>query len=271
MSEVTGSTTPFFFIQLSDPQFGLFEVRRAAPGDGTFPETALYETAIAAANRLRPAFVVVTGDLVQYPDSAAQHAELMRITGQLDKGIPLYFTTGNCDVGNTPTAGSLRTYRAKFGRDNYSFDAGGSHFVVLNSSVCLDPSEVPEEWDSLVGFLRGDLDAHSPSSDHTIVFMHHPLFSKSADEPDDGVAIIPLKRRHTILDMLREHETSAVFAGHWHRNNYTTDGDMLMVISGPVGFPIADDPSGLRIVKVYDDRVEHEYFGMGDIPISVEL
>ena len=55
------SARPFFFIQLSDPQFGLFEVRGAAPGDSTFPETALYEKAITAANRLRPAFVVVTG------------------------------------------------------------------------------------------------------------------------------------------------------------------------------------------------------------------
>jgi 3',5'-cyclic AMP phosphodiesterase CpdA len=266
-----GSNTPFFFFHLSDPQFGLFEARGAAPGDGTFPETALYEGAIAAANRLRPAFVVVTGDLVQDSDSDVQHAELMRISGQLDNGIPIYYTTGNCDVGNTPTAESLRIYRAKFGRDSYSFDAEGSHFVVLNSSVCLDPSEVPEEWDSLLEFLRRDLDAHSSASSHTIVFMHHPLFGKSADEPDDGFAIVPRERREVILDLLRKHEASAVFAGHWHRNAYAADGKMLMVISGAVGFPIADDPSGLRIVKVYDDRVEHDYFGMDVLPAFVDL
>ena len=262
---------PFFFIQLSDPQFGLFEARGAAPGDGTFPETALYETAIAAANRLKPAFVVVTGDLVHDSGSDEQHAELMRITGKLDYDIPIRFTTGNCDIGNTPTAESLRIYRAKFGHDNYSFDAGGSHFVVLNSSVCLDPSEVPQEWESLVEFLRRDLDVSSPCSSHTIVFMHHPLFGESADEPDRGVAIIPRERRTIILDLLRKHETSGVFAGHWHRNNYASDGSMLMVTSGPVGFPVGDDPSGLRIVKIYDDRVEHEYFGMDDVPISVNL
>ena len=263
------STQPFFFIQLSDPQFGLFEARGAAPGDGTFPETELYEAAIAAANRLKPAFVVVTGDLVQESDDEEQHSELMRITGQLDNDVPIYFTTGNCDVGNTPTAESLRVYRAKFGRDNYSFDAGGSHFVVLNSSVCLDPSEVPEEWDSLVEFLRSDLDVHSPSGNHTVMFMHHPLFGGSADEPDDGIAIIPRERRRVILDLLRKHEASAAFAGHWHRNNYTADGDMLMIISGPVGFPVADDPSGLRIVKVYEDRIEHEYFGFDEMPEAV--
>ena len=268
---MSGSTAPFFFIQLSDPQFGLFEARGAAPGDGSFPETALYEKAIAAANRLRPVFVVVTGDLVQDPNSNEQHAELMRITGRLGSNVPIRFATGNCDVGNTPTAETLGVYRKKFGDDTYSFDAGGSHFVVLNSSVCLDPSEVPEEWDSLVEFLRGDLDAHSPDSGHTIVFMHHPLFGEAPDEPDDGVKFIPRERRRVILDLLRKHETSGGFAGHWHQNNYATDGNMLMVTSGPVGFPLGDDPSGLRIVKLYDDRVEHEYFGMDDIPISVDM
>ena len=268
---MSSNTIPFFFIQLSDPQFGLFEARGEAPGDGTFPETALFEKAIAAANRLRPAFVVVTGDLVQDSSSDEQHAELMRISGLLDDDIPIHLTTGNCDVGNTPTAESLRIYRAKFGYENYSFDAGESHFVVLNSSVCLDPSEVPEEWDSLVEFLRNDLDANSPVSNHTIVFMHHPLFAESADEPDDGIRVIPRDRRRIILDLLRKHEASGVFAGHWHLNSYASDGDMLMVISGPVGFPLGDDPSGLRIVKVYDDRVEHEYFGMDDVPTSVDL
>ncbi len=264
-------SSPFFFIQLSDPQFGLFEVRGAAPGDGTFPETALYEKAIAAANRLKPAFVVITGDLMQESDNAVQHAELMRITGQLNDDIPINFTTGNCDVGNTPTVESLRIYREKFGRENYSWDAGGSHFIALNSSTCLDPSEVPGEWDDLVEFLRDDLDANSPHSQHTIMFMHHPLFGKAADEPDDGINIIPRERRTVILNLLRKHEVSGAFAGHWHQNNYAADGDMLMIISGPVGFPIADDPSGLRIVKVYDDRIEHDYFGMDAVPDSVDL
>ncbi len=68
-----------------------------------------------------------------------------------------------------------------------------------------------------------------------------------------------------------QEEAAEVFAGHRHRNNYAADGDMMMVISGPVGFPSGDDPSGQRIVKVYDDRVEHEYFGMDDVPTSVDL
>jgi hypothetical protein len=50
---------PFCFMQLSDPQFGMFT------DDADFRQkTANFEFAIATANRLRPAFVVVTGDLI---------------------------------------------------------------------------------------------------------------------------------------------------------------------------------------------------------------
>jgi hypothetical protein len=36
-----------------------------------------------------------------------------------------------------------------------------------------------------------------------------------------------------------------------------------MVTSGPVGYPLGDDPSGLRIVDVGEERVLHEY-----VPLS---
>src|SRR5437867_11589288 len=94
-SSVAG--TPFFFIQLSDPQFGMF-----AADAGFAQETANFEFVIATANRLRPAFVVVTGDLVNKPGDAAQIAEYRRIAAKLDPAIPLYYVAGNLDVGYVP-------------------------------------------------------------------------------------------------------------------------------------------------------------------------
>ncbi len=48
------------FIQMSDPQFGMYDK------DADFVhETANFEFAVAAANRIKPAFVIVTGDLTQ--------------------------------------------------------------------------------------------------------------------------------------------------------------------------------------------------------------
>ena len=117
----------FFFIQMADPQFGMFaefsgmsedrilelrqtmgfKIRRAPKTTGFADETVLYEKAIAAVNRLNPAFVMVSGDMVQNMDDAGQLAELRRITGQLRSHIPVYWTAGNWDVGSTPTQGTL--------------------------------------------------------------------------------------------------------------------------------------------------------------------
>src|SRR6478752_5271009 len=72
--------SPFFFIQMSDPQFGMF----TANGD-FLQETANFTRAIDAANRLRPAFVVVTGDLTNRQGDSAQIAEYRRVASTLDR------------------------------------------------------------------------------------------------------------------------------------------------------------------------------------------
>src|SRR5258706_4369971 len=53
------------FIQMSDPQFGMFSK------DADYVhETANFEFAVAAANRIKPAFVIVTADLTNKPGDA---------------------------------------------------------------------------------------------------------------------------------------------------------------------------------------------------------
>ena len=39
-----------------------------------------------------------------------------------------------------------------------------------------------------------------------------------------------------------------------------------MVTTGAVGYPLGDDPSGFRVVKVLDGKSEHKYFGFDDVP-----
>ena len=263
----------FFFIQMSDPQFGGFAAisRSESKITGFAKETVLYEKAIASANRLNPDFVVMCGDMVHNPDDQSQLAELRRITGQLNDHIPMYWVAGNCDVGGTPTTESLGRYRERFGEDNYSFDHRGSHFIILNSCIGYDPSSVPQEWDRQLDFLKADLqEARDKGGTHIIVFAHHPLFGQQPDE-EDSWKVIPKKRRRVLLDLFKSHGVAAVFAGHWHQNNYASDGDLQIVTSGPVGFPLGDDTSGLRIVKVFDDRIEHEYFGLHALPDAIEL
>ena len=275
---------------MADPQFGMFasvsgmpeseilelrrtmgiKVRKAPKITGFADETALYEKAIAAANRLKPAFVVVSGDMVQDKDDLSQLTELRRITGKLDPHIPVYWAAGNWDVGSSPTPATLAQYRERFGDDNYAFEYGGASFIVLNSSVGFDDSNMPQEWQRQVTFLSSSLrDAQSKGSTHIIVFVHHPLYGENPEE-EDSWAVLPRDKRGILLNLFETHGVSAVFAGHWHRCHYLNHKGIQMVTTGAVGYPLGEEPSGLRIVKVLQDRIEHEYYGFDDLPESVE-
>src|SRR5215204_6077578 len=111
-----GSKQNFYFIQMSDPQFGMYTANKSFA-----QETINFEKAIAEANRLKPRFVIITGDLVNLNGDAAQIAEFKRIAAQLHPSITLYNVPGNHDVGNTPAPADIAAYRSLFGKDYYSF------------------------------------------------------------------------------------------------------------------------------------------------------
>ena len=58
------------------------------------------------------------------------------------------------------------------------------------------------------------------------------------------------------------HLPDVVITGHLHRNNYKKIGNTELVSTGPVGFPLGEDPSGIRHVRVDDNSLTHEYLGL---------
>lgn len=257
---------PFFFVVMADPQFGFF-----TENQDFAQETALFTQAVAAARRLRPAFVVVCGDLIHRPGDATQAAEFQRIARQLGPDIPLYPVAGNHDVENEPTPESLAWYRATFGSDHYAFDSGGCRFVVLNSTVIHRPEGVRDALDEQQRWLERELaTAQARRYTHTIVFQHHPWFIRSATEADEYFNI-PSERRMPYLELLRRYGVRAVFGGHLHRNQNGSYAGIEMVTSGPVGRPLGQDPSGLRIVQVYRERIKHEYYALENVPERITL
>jgi hypothetical protein len=44
-----------------------------------------------------------------------------------------------------------------------------------------------------------------------------------------------------------------------------------MITTSAVGQPLGSDPSGLRVVKVFEERIEHAYYGLDEVPDSVSL
>ena len=257
---------PFFFIQLSDPQFGMFSNNKDFA-----QETANFEFAVATINRLKPAFVVITGDLVNKAGDAKQIAEFHRIAAKIDPKITLYNMAGNHDLENLPTPATVSAYTNEFGIDYYSFRHGGFVGIVLNSTVIHSPKETTNHLEAQEQWLHKELkQTRESGAQHIVVFQHHPWFLKTADEPDQYFNI-PQERRGHYLSLFREFGVKYLFSGHYHRNALGKDGDMEAVITGPVGMPQGGDKSGMRVVIVRDQGLEHRYYEFGEIPNKIDL
>jgi serine/threonine-protein phosphatase CPPED1 len=279
------AVAPFTFVFMADCQLGCYATfsgtdeagvaRFAARGmrvavaprtRGFDWDARRYAVAVQAATSLPAEFVVLGGDMVDDADDEGQYAELRRITARLD-GVPMHWVPGNHDVAPDavrPTAAALSRYRERFGPDHYAYEHRGVTCVVVNTALWQCPELVPGESDRQLAFLAESLAAaRRRGTGHILLFGHHPLFTRAADEPD-SYWNIPLARRRPILDLLTAYGVRAFFCGHWHRNGGGWYGDLEVVVTGPVGYPLGDDPSGFRVVDVAGGRVEHRY-----VPLAV--
>ena len=255
-----------FFLQMADTQFGFFNENLDFE-----KETIHFEKAIAQANRLHPAFVIVCGDLVNKAADAAQIAEYKRIASGLDSSIPLYNVPGNHDVGNVPTPASLEAYRKNFGPDYYRFEAGNIVGLVLNSSLLKDPDSAQAEARKQDRWLEDELRLAKNSPDKMVlIFQHHSYFLTDPEEKDQYFNF-PLEKRRHYLNLFKSNGVKYVFAGHYHRNAAGRSGELEMGTTGPVGRPLGTDPSGFRIVTVNGREIRHRYYSLDSIPARILL
>lgn len=257
---------PFFFIQMTDPQFGFFTDNKDFK-----KETENFEKAIAIANKLRPAFVIVTGDLINLPGDVVQINEYKRIVSLLDSSIPIYHVAGNHDITNDPKIANIQAYRKEFGRDYFTIKKNGMYGIILNSLYFKSPAGVEQEAKAQDKWLRKELKKakHSGASP-LLIFQHHSWFLKDSDEKD-AYFNIPLETRSRYLSLFNEYGVSHVFSGHYHRNSFGKSGLVEMITTGPIGKPLGEDPSGLRIVTVKEGKASHQYYSLDSIPDHILL
>jgi 3',5'-cyclic AMP phosphodiesterase CpdA len=253
---------PWFFIQLTDPQFGMFESNA-----GFEKETMLYEKAVAKINSMNPDFVVITGDFVNDQNSVAQINEFKRITAKIKPEIKVYYSPGNHDIGQIPTNESLEKYKKNYGSDCFSFKHKGASFIGFNSGLIKGKLEMPEQkqFDWLAKKLK-----ESSKAQHILLFCHYPFFNKTVDEPE-AYSNIGTEYRLKYLKLFEENRVDAVFSGHHHNNGLSNYGNMQLVTTSSLGKPLGEAPSGLRIVKVYSNKIEHEFFGLDELPEKIEF
>jgi serine/threonine-protein phosphatase CPPED1 len=253
---------PWFFIQITDTQLGMFE-----NNVGFEKETVLYEKAVAKINILNPDFLVVTGDFVQDSNSASQIIEFRRITAKINPKIPVYYTPGNHDLGQNPDVTSIRKYKKNYGHDRFSFEHKGSSFIGFNSSLIKARLAKPEQ--KQFNWLTQKL-KKSQEALQIILFCHYPFFNKTVDEPT-AYSNIDLGLREKYLGLFKYNKVNAIFSGHYHNNSLSTYGNLQLVTTSALGKPLGKAPSGMRIVKIYGDRIEHEYYGLEELPDTVKF
>lgn len=269
---------PFFFIQAADTQFGMIEsYLEKKPCPRWDKEIALTEKAIEAVNQMepKPRFFVVCGDLVDAMPGdelkPAQEADLKRVFSKMTSEVPLVCVCGNHDIGNQPTPASVDAYRNSFGDDYFTFWCGGVMCIVLNSQFYEDASLVQELAQEQDVWLDKQLvEAQQAGAKHVVVFQHIPWFLRKFDE-DKVYFNFELEVRLRMLDKFHKAGVRAIFCGHYHRNAGGFYKDMEVVVTSAIGAQLGCDTHGLRVVKVSENKIEHQYYALDDIPRTVSL
>ncbi|KAH7947344.1 hypothetical protein HPB52_010256 [Rhipicephalus sanguineus] len=254
---------PFFFIQAADTQFGMIEsYLEKKPHPRWDKEIALTQKAVEAVNRMepKPRFFVVCGDLVDAMPGdelkPEEEADFKRVFSKMSSEVPLVCVCGNHDIGNQPTPASVYAYRNSFGDDYFTFWCGGVMCIVINSQFFEDTSLLVE--------------AQLTGTKHVVLFQHIPWFLHNPQEDKSHFNVDPLLRLR-MLDKFHKAGVRAIFCGHYHRNAGGFFKDMELVVTSAVGAQLGRDSHGLRVVKVGEDKIEHQYYALDEIPKTVRL
>ncbi len=281
-----------------------FPLQKIAPASSfTFiqaSDTHLNEKSIGRMDKLRaivdsvrPALVVITGDLVKdalrVPEKEATRLYELFSTESKKMNAPLWLVPGNHEIFGIERQSSLvspqnplygrKMYRHYFGPDYYSFNYGGVHFIGLNSVEFEDLyyygriDSVQLEW------LRKDA-ATVPSNMPTITFQHIPFYSggMSLDNFQEDGFNRSVEREHGVLQyrhvvsnsdevmkILGNHNYVLALAGHDHfQQKLSFEGvktrfEQTAAVIGPVAGDLFTFPSGVTVYHVINGKIEGQF------------
>ena len=222
--EAPSASGLFTFVQISDSHIGF---KKLANPD---PVATLRET-VAKIRSLpvKPEFVLHTGDITHLA-TPEQFDLAQSVLGEL--GIPVKYVPGEHDMagGTDP-----RPYQDRFGVGTlgegwYSFDAGGVHFIGLNSVLHLADKGLGSLGDDQLVWLKKDL-ARTATSTPIVLFSHFPLWALYPDwgwgTADGAVA----------LGLLRRFGSVTVLNGHIHQIQQKIEGNVTFHTARSTAYP----------------------------------
>jgi len=198
----------------------------------------------------KPEFVIVTGDLTEFGGGSGWWEEYLSYWK--DCRIPVYHEIGNHD--NTWHA-QINALRELGQGPWFSFDRDGCHFVGLMTPTIQDPR--PSIGEEQIVWLKKDLASVAPDTP-VFVSFHHPLGSTEFAGRYDC---------DRLLDVLREHNTVLLMAGHSHGFVSRPFEDFDQITGGSTNNPTP----GLTFVSVIGGVVRAAYQKDGEPAANVKI
>jgi len=299
-AEQSGWDGAYDFIQLADPQLGMLRMDQ-----DWAEEVTMLRLAVQHVNRLKPRFLLVSGDLTNVWPSretasvvAAQAQSFKEALRDLDPTIPLVLQPGNHDVGQDPRREDVERYKQNFGDDYFSFWVGGVLYVAVNSQyyhkLCVNKEaaqlrRAQEEW--LEGVLTPE---ECTRARHVVMLTHVAPFMGKEDE-SHGHFNWSVEGRRWLLDLAERARIKLILCGHYHGNCVVrSEGGVEVVTTSSCGGminwklppaelapaetfnfmecvgspPVVCDSysSGMRIVRVGEQAIRHRFFELASVP-----
>jgi len=242
----------FMFLQLSDSHWG-FSGPPNPEADKTLKETVQ----AVNASKLKPDFIVFTGDLTHTTDDDAlrrkRMTEFKAIVSELR--VPkVYFLPGEHDA----SLDKGQAYQENFGALHQSFVHKGVHFITVDN-VSDPQGAVGDTQIDWVKSELGKLDKDAP----IVVLTHRPLFDLAPAwdwATADGAKV---------LSVLEPYRHLTVFYGHIHQENHRTTGHINHHSAKSLMFPLPAPMSVPKKAPVAWDP-QHPARGLGYREIDIK-
>lgn len=255
---------PFTFVQIADPQLGFYDKGQ----DWRWTVDNLKAT-VARVNALKPAFVIVTGDLIHDCRSAEQAAAYLENIRQIDASIPVFHLPGNHDMPKYAAA-AVERYRDAFGYDRFAFAYNGSAFIGLNSNPMVCDSETAKaDARTQLAWFEQQLKRYRRCS-HIFVFTHHPL-DLSPDSRVEHKSAYDEPYRSEYAALMKRYGVRAVFAGHTHIAGLTEAAGIPMIIAGASSYPLYGGTTGINVVHVTPTDFTSEFVSSDPAGAAIRL
>jgi hypothetical protein len=223
-------TAPFAVV--GDPQQSLFwETAVMGREDNAADRSRLF----AALGILRPAFLVITGDLTAVGASERRWQFFDGLTASLRaEETPILPVLGNHDYWGSNVV-ALQRFSARFAQFRHSHwytrRYGSLALVFLDANAAeLGPTAWRQQEQWLVSTLA-TLDADSAIAG-VLVFEHQPPFTNSTVTSDDAAV-----QRAFVPAFVRARKTLAMISGHTHGYEHFVEQGKHFVVSGGGGGP----------------------------------